>query len=202
MLVSTSSVKNLSVLTHRNSTTKFKCACSKIRCYRLRDKKSLEEIVWKFTWSICTVKKIHDECFLPNLQNCDIFNHVTARICFGCAHCFVPRAPLNISMQPQLSQRNNPKLPYVSSIATAFELDRVICALGNEFDNVLLIMRHGSSLLMVIIACVLHGTVQFSSVFLALYVLCHMEQVIFVNSHSRWPGQILSIYNLIPILMK
>jgi len=51
----------------------------------------------------------------------------------------------------------------------------------NEFDNVLLIMKHGSSLLMVIVASVLHGMVNLSSVIVSFYVLCHMEQKYLIN---------------------
>lgn len=49
--------------------------------------------------------------------------------------------------------------------------------LGNEFDNVLLIVRYGAALLMVIIALTLHCVVHISSIMIAFYVLCRVEQV-------------------------
>lgn len=52
------------------------------------------------------------------------------------------------------------------------------CAVGNKgFDNVLLITRHGTALLLVIIGTTLHAVVNLCSVAVAFYVACRFEQV-------------------------
>lgn len=48
---------------------------------------------------------------------------------------------------------------------------------GNEFDHVLLIMRHGTSLLLVIIGTTLHAVINFCSIIISFYVVCRFEQV-------------------------
>ncbi|XP_057379306.1 uncharacterized protein LOC130701364 isoform X1 [Daphnia carinata] len=47
----------------------------------------------------------------------------------------------------------------------------------NEFDHVLLINRHGTSLLLIIIGITLHAVVNFCSILVSFYVVCHFEQV-------------------------
>lgn len=50
-------------------------------------------------------------------------------------------------------------------------------ALGNEFDHVLLINRHGTSLLLIIIGTTLHAVINFCSIIVSFYVVCRFEQV-------------------------
>jgi hypothetical protein len=49
--------------------------------------------------------------------------------------------------------------------------------LGNEFDHVLLINRHGTSLLLIIIGTTLHAVINFCSIIVSFYVVCRFEQV-------------------------
>ena len=60
-----------------------------------------------------------------------------------------------------------------------FEGPAIIRSCLNEFDHVLLIMKHGPALLMVIIGATLHAVVNICSIILSFYVACRFEQVLY-----------------------
>lgn len=117
----------------------------------------------------------------PRIQYYHISRHEHHRPSIGSVFALFSRSPSDHSLQSErIRRRRHPKLPQVFLSFMQCLISQLISKLipsGNEFDQVLLIMRHGNSLLLVIIGTTLHAVVNFCSVIVSFYVVCRFEQV-------------------------